>query len=57
MEYHRDVLVYLETIQLHFAICLLDKSLQLVSLGLLLLVCLDKRDQLLILVQIKDFSV
>lgn len=57
VEYHRDLLVYLLAIQLKLAVSLLNENLQLVCFTLLLSICFDQWNLLLIFIQIKDFSV
>jgi hypothetical protein len=57
MEYQGDVPVYLMAIQLHFAVSFFDQPLQLVCLRLLLRLCFNQWNLLLIFIQVKDFSV
>ena len=57
MEYQGDVPVYLMAIQLYFAVSFFNEPLQLVCLRLLLRLCFNQWNLLLIFIQVKDFSV
>ena len=57
MEYQGDVLVDLVDVKLNLAVGFLDQYLQLICLNLLLRLCFNQRNLLLIFVQIEYFSV